>query len=64
MTRNDLADILEKLGFTITNTVTKDCYALISAGDTTSSKYKKAISSNIKVVDYWKNRSNVLKGSF
>jgi DNA ligase (NAD+) len=64
MTRNELADHLEKLGFTITNTVAKDCYALISGGDTTSSKYKKAASSGIKIIDYWKYRTDVLKGAF
>lgn len=64
MTRNDLSDILIAKGFTITNTVTKDCYALISAGDTSSSKYKKATTYNIKIVDYWKNKTNVLKGNF
>ena len=41
MTRNQLGDILEKLGFKVTTTVTKDCYALITGGDTTSSKYSK-----------------------
>ena len=64
MTRNELADHLEQLGFTVVNTVTKDCYALISAGDISSSKYKKAISSNVKVVDYWKSRTDILKGAF
>jgi len=64
MTRNDLAEHLEKLGFSVTNTVSKDCYALISGGDTTSSKYKKAITSGIKVIDYWKSKTDVLKGVF
>jgi len=64
MTRNELAEHLEKLGFIVVNTVTKDCYALISAGDNSSSKYKKAISSNVKVVDYWKSRTDILKGIF
>lgn len=64
MTRNELADHLERLGFTVVNTVTKNCYALISGGDTTSSKYKKAISSNVKVLDYWKYKTDILKGVF
>jgi len=64
MTRNELAEVLESKGFKVTNTVTKDCYALITAGDTSSSKYKKAISSGIKVVDYWENRTEVLNGAF
>lgn len=63
MTRNDLAEILTAKGFTVTTTVTKDCYALISAGDTSSSKYNKAISLGIKIVDYWENRNNILNGS-
>jgi DNA ligase (NAD+) len=62
MTRNQLKEILEKLGFQVTSTVTRDCYALITAGDTTSSKYKKAQSSNIKIVDYWENKESVLNG--
>lgn len=64
MTRNELAEVLESKGFKVTSTVTKDCYALITAGDTSSSKYKKAISSGIKVVDYWESRTEVLNGAF
>ena len=64
MTRNELAEILESKGFKVTNTVTKDCYALFTAGDTSSSKYKKADTSGIKVVDYWENRTEVLNGAF
>jgi DNA ligase (NAD+) len=64
MTRNELAEVLESKGFKVTSTVTKDCYALITAGDTSSSKYKKAISSGIKVVDYWESRTEVLNGTF
>jgi DNA ligase (NAD+) len=64
MTRNQLGDILEKLGFKVTNTVTKDCYALITGGDTTSSKYKKANTMGISVIDYWSSKKNVLSGDF
>jgi len=64
MTRNELAEMLEGKGFKVTNTVTKDCYALITAGDTSSSKYKKADTSGIKIVDYWENRTEVLNGAF
>jgi DNA ligase (NAD+) len=64
MTRNDLADILEKLGYKITSTVTKDCYALITGGDTTSSKYLKAKQLGITVVDYWSSKKDVLAGTF
>ena len=64
MTRNQLGDILEKLGFKVTNTVTKDCYALITGGDTTSSKYKKANTLGISIIDYWSSKKNVLSGDF
>ena len=64
MTRNQLGDILEKLGFKVTNTVTKDCYALITGGDTTSSIYKKANTMGISVIDYWSSKKDVLSGDF
>jgi DNA ligase (NAD+) len=64
MTRNELAEILESKGFKVSNTVTKDCYALITAGDTSSSKYKKAESTGITVIDYWENRTKLLNGAF
>ena len=61
MTRNQLASILEEKGFQVTSTVTKDCYALI-AGDTTSSKYKKAITIGVTVIDYWSEKKRVIAG--
>ena len=64
MTRNQLGDILEKLGFKVSTTVTKDCYALITGGDTTSSKYKKANTMGISVIDYWSSKKDVLSGDF
>lgn len=64
MTRNELAEILESKGFKVSNTVTKDCYALITAGDTSSSKYKKAESTGITIIDYWENRTKLLNGAF
>ena len=64
MTRKQLTDILSDKGFTVSSTVTKDCYALISAGDTTSSKYKKAVSQGTLIIDYWKQKNSVLKGIF
>lgn len=64
MTRNDLADILEKLGYKVTSTVTKDCYALITGGDTTSSKYVKAKQLGVNIVDYWSSKKDVLAGNF
>jgi len=64
MTRNSLAELLANKGFIITNSVTKDCYALISGGDQTSSKYIKAQSLGVQVLDYWTNRSDILNGNF
>jgi len=63
MTRNQLAEIIEENGFKVTSTVTKDCYALI-AGDTTSSKYKKAMTIGVNVIDYWSSKKDVLSGNF
>ena len=64
MTRNELASILESKGFKITSTVTKDCYALITAGDNSSSKFKKATTLDVKIVDYWSSKKEVLVGNF
>lgn len=64
MSRSDLSEILEKLGFKVTSTVTKDCFALITGGDTTSSKYVKAQQLGIKIVDYWSSKKDVLAGIF
>ena len=63
MTRSQLASILEEKGFQVTSTVTKDCYALV-AGDTTSSKYKKAMTIGVNVIDYWSSKKEVLSGNF
>jgi len=64
MTRGDLADRLESKGFKVTSTVTKDCYALITGGDTTSSKYKRAVTLGITIIDYWSSQKDVLSGDF
>lgn len=64
MTRNDLGEILQKLGFKVVSSVTKDCYALITAGDTSSSKYVKAKQLDIRIVDYWSSKKDVLAGNF
>ena len=64
MTRNDLADRLESKGFKVTSTVTKDCYALITGGDNTSSKYKRAVTLGINIIDYWSSQKNVINGDF
>jgi len=62
MTRSELALLLEGKGFSVTNTVTKDCYALISGDDVTSSKYKKAKKQDTKIINYWENRNNIVMG--
>jgi DNA ligase (NAD+) len=64
MTRASLSEILANKGFIVTNNVTKDCYALITGGDTSSSKYVKAKSSDIRILDYWANRTDILNGNF
>jgi len=64
MTRGDLADRLKEHGFKVTSTVTKDCYALITGGDTTSSKYKRAVTLGVTIIDYWSSQKNVLSGDF
>jgi len=64
MTRGDLADRLEAKGFKVTSTVTKDCYALITGGDNSSSKYKRAITLGVTIVDYWSSQKDILNGSF
>jgi DNA ligase (NAD+) len=64
MSRADIQEILEKHGFAVASSVTKDCYALISAGDTSSSKYLKAKELGIAIIDYWANKKDVLVGNF
>ena len=64
MTRNQLAEILEGKGFKVAGTVTKDCYALITAGDTSSSKYKRATTLGVAIIDYWSSKKDVLSGDF
>lgn len=64
MTRNQMAEILESKGFIVATTVTKDCYALISAGDTSSSKYTKAKDLGVQIIDYWSRKKDVLSGNF
>lgn len=64
MTRADITQILEKAGFTVASSVTKDCYALITAGDNTSSKYVKAKELGVQIIDYWSRKKDVLSGNF
>jgi NAD-dependent DNA ligase len=63
MTRNELSDILAEFNFQVTNTVTKDCYALITADtDITSSKMSKAQQLGIKIINYWGNQRDIVNG--
>ena len=64
MSRSELASHLERKGFSVTSTVTKDCYALISGGDTSSAKYNKASAQNTTIIDYWENQKEVMQGTF
>lgn len=64
MTRPELTKLLESKGFKVATSVTKDCYALITGGDTTSTKYCKAVQAGIKVLDYWSNKNSILAGNF
>lgn len=64
MTRNQLSDILTEKGFKVSTTVTKDCYALINGGDNKSSKYKKAVTQQVQIIDYWSRKKDVLSGNF
>ena len=50
ITKNELAEQLEHFNINVVNTMTKDCYALISDGKE-SSKFKKAKLYNIKVIN-------------
>jgi DNA ligase (NAD+) len=63
MTKKQLSDHLAKFGIQVSNSLTKDCYALISSGEP-SSKIDKAEKYGIPVFNYWNNRSQILKGTF
>lgn len=63
MTKKELGDRLSKFGFKLVDNVTKDCYILISDGKE-SGKYKSAVKYGIPVMDYYKNRINILQGLF
>lgn len=64
MTRDQLEEILIDKGYVVSKSVTKDCYALITAGDNSSSKYKKAVSQGIQIIDYWSSKKDVISGNF
>ena len=63
MTKSELGAHLSKFGFELVNSVTKDCYALISSGEE-STKTQQAQKYGIPVINYWNNRAIVLKGMF
>lgn len=61
MTKKELASHLERHGFVLIDTVTKDCHALISSGEE-STKTKQANKYGIPIYNYWNNRAVILKG--
>jgi DNA ligase (NAD+) len=63
MTKKELAEHLSKFGFEIINSVTKDCYALITSGEE-STKTKQADKYGVPIINYWNSRAIVLKGMF
>lgn len=62
LSRSELSEILSRYGFDVKDTVTRDLYVLISGGDTSSSKYKKAETYGIRIVDFWTNKEEILNG--
>jgi DNA ligase (NAD+) len=64
MTRTQITELLEQKGFSVSSSVTKDCYALITAGDDSSSKYVKAVQLGVQIIDYWSRKKEVLSGNF
>jgi len=63
MTKSELGAHLSKFGFELSDSLSKDCYALISSGEE-STKTKQAQKYGIPVINYWNNRAIVLKGMF
>lgn len=61
MTKKELGSHLARHGFVLTDTVSKDCYALISSGEE-STKTKQAVKYGIPIYNYWNNRAAILKG--
>ena len=62
MTKKDLEDILATYNIQTSSTLTKKCNFLINAGEGTSSKCKKANEYGVVILDYWKEKSKILKG--
>lgn len=63
MTKGQLTEHLTKHGIVVVDSLTKDCYALISSGEE-STKTKRAEKYGIPVINYWNNRAQILKGTF
>lgn len=63
MTKKQLSEQLAKHGILVSDGVTKDCYALISSGDV-SAKTKRAEQFGVPIINYWNNRSKIIKGLF
>lgn len=61
MTKADLEEELNKFNIIVSNSLTKDCTALIYDGDN-SGKYKKAKQYGIKIINYWENKKDILTG--
>lgn len=64
LTREELSEILTGYGYEVKDGVTRDLHVLISGGDTTSSKYKKAEQYGITILDFWSNKEKILTGQF
>lgn len=63
MTKKQLEEHFERFGITVSASLTKDCYALISSGEE-SSKTRKAEQYGVPVINYWNNKAKILKGLF
>jgi len=61
MTKSELETILKGFGYRVSSSVTKDCDFLIQAG-APSSKTKKAEQYGIKIIDYCKNKNEIIRG--
>jgi DNA ligase (NAD+) len=61
MTKKELGSHLARHGFVLIESVTKDCYALISSGEE-STKTKQATKFGVPIYNYWNSRSAILKG--
>ena len=63
MSKEQLSDQLNRFGFKVISSVSKDCYALISNGEE-STKTKQAQKYGVPIINYWNSRAIVLKGMF